>query len=634
MCGICGATGPNASTQVSRMIPVLSHRGPDAQGTWNGPGITIGHTRLSIIDLATGDQPMAYANGSLRISYNGEIYNYRRLRDRLRGRGHTFITHSDTEVILASYAEWGPKCVDELIGMFAFAIWDQHQRVLFLARDRLGIKPLYFVESDGELAFASEAKALLARSPQRPSVDPLSVHQALNYRYVRGDASMFQGLKRLPPAHVAEWRDGRLTISRYWSLPAASPDASNPRAELPRVMQEVVTDHLESDVAVSAFVSGGLDSTALAAWALESGSRQMDAFCMDFGTTHDEGGHAATASEALGLTFHPVRMTPNDFGRLREVAWHLDEPIADAITVATFILAEHAARHTKVVLSGEGADEVFAGYIHLRAIRSGDLLHGRHGWAAVAVARAFARILPGSLLEAAFPYPGRLGVSGRQMVHRILAGLRDPVATYRTLTQMFTQDERRDLYTEDFYAATMAYESAETERTRQLMAKSTSGLAGAMRLDAEDWLPNYTLHRLDRLLMAHGIEGRVPYVDHRVVEYALRLPPRALVSPLREKLALRSAAPTSIRRWANRPKQAFTVPLDDPAFGRAGHQAIGALLDDTIDADRGYFRREKLTAIAAGSTGDLLGSKRAMALAMLEAWHQVFVDPATLQHPA
>ena len=166
MCGICGATGPDASTQVSRMIPVLSHRGPDAQGTWNGPDITIGHTRLSIIDLATGDQPMAYAIGSLRISYNGEIYNYRRLRDRLRGRGHTFITQSDTEVILASYAEWGPKCVDELIGMFAFAIWDQHQRVLFLARDRLGIKPLYFVESDGELAFASEAKALLARSPQ------------------------------------------------------------------------------------------------------------------------------------------------------------------------------------------------------------------------------------------------------------------------------------------------------------------------------------------------------------------------------------------------------------------------------------------------------------------------------------
>ena len=634
MCGICGATGPDASAQVSRMISFLDHRGPDARGTWSGPEVAIGHTRLSIIDLATGDQPMVYADGSLRISYNGEIYNYRRLRERLRGRGHTFVTQSDTEVILAAYAEWGSKCVDELIGMFAFAIWDQRRRTLFLARDRLGIKPLYYLESAGEFAFASEAKALLARSPWRPSVDPVSVHQALNYRYVRGDTAMFQGLRRLPPAHVAEWRDGRLTISRYWSLPMVSPDAEHRHDELPSIMREVVTDHLESDVPVSAFVSGGLDSTALAAWASEAGSGEMDAFCMDFGTAHDECGHAAAASDALGMTFHAVRMAPHDFGKLRKVAWYLDEPIGDAITVATFILAERAARHTKVVLSGEGADEAFAGYIHLRAIRTGDLLRGPHGRAAIVMARALARIMPGSLLEAAFPYPGTLGASGRQVVRRLLAELRDPAATYRTLTQMFTPAERRDLYTDDFHAISAAYETAETERTRQLMARSPSGLAGAMRLDIEEWLPNYTLHRLDRLLMAHGLEGRVPYVDHRVLEYALRLPPRALVGPLREKLALRSAAPASIRRWASRPKQAFTVPLDEPAFGRAGHRAIRELLSDAIDANRGYFHRERLATIAAGSTGDLLGSKRAMALAMLEAWHQVFVDPAILQHPA
>ena len=626
MCGICGATGPSANTRVARMVKLLSHRGPDATGTWSNEHISIGHTRLSIIDLTTGEQPMQYANGALRISFNGEIYNYQSLRQQLQGRGHTFATTSDTEVIAAAFSEWGVRCVDKLIGMFAFAIWDERNKKLFLARDRLGIKPLYYQEHGGTFAFASETKALLTTSTGGFTVDPISVHQVASYRYVRGESTMIKGIKRLPPAHFAEWDTSGLKISRYWSLPQSSESLGNNRQDLSPLMQKVVEDHLVSDVPVGAFVSGGLDSTALAAWAMETGISDMDAFCMEFESIHNESDHAEKASRALGMTFNPVRMEASDFGKLREIAWHLDEPIGDAIAIATFSLAERAARQTKVVLSGEGADEIFAGYIHLRAIRMGDMLNGPLGAAIVAIGRSIAGITPNRLLQAAFPYPGTLGTDGSQLVRRLLTGLRNPTTTYRALTQLFSPEQRRTLYCPDFHDQITEYESAETNKAQAVMTDSSSGLAGAIRLDIEEWLPNYTLHRLDRLLMAHGLEGRVPYADHRIVEFASQLPANALISLTREKLALRSAAPSSIRPWSRRPKQAFTVPLDDPTFAQTGHGVVKQLIYDMIDARRGYFVSDELAGIANKVTGSLLSSKQAVALAMLEAWHQVFID--------
>ncbi len=627
MCGICGATGQGARSRSERMLQTILHRGPDATGYFSDDTIALGHARLSIIDLNTGSQPMTYADGRYVITYNGEIYNHRSLRETLEGRGHEFRTSSDTEVILAAYAEWGRACLQRLRGMFAFALWDTVERSLWLARDRLGIKPIYYLVNGGDIAFASETKALVASLPARPTVDSVALHQVMNYRYVRGARTMWEGIRRVPPGHTLYWHDGHVQLERYWEPPPASETADISTRELAELLESAVSEHLVSDVPVASFVSGGLDSTAVAAWACPHLRFPMQTFCLDFGTRHDETPHAEAASHHMGLDFHKVGMRPGDFRHLEKVMWHLDEPVGDAIAIATYVLGAEASEHAKVVLTGEGADEIFGGYIHHRAMRAADLLGRAHLTPLAARMAGLVRMLPQAVLGRAFPYPGTIGEAGKDRIQNLVSSIATGGRLYRNLTQVFGPAGWSSLYTPSFAATINDSEVAEDERARQRQARDGSGLAAAIRMDLEEWLPNYTLHRLDRLLMAHGLEGRVPFLDHRVVEAALLLPADRLLSPFREKRALRKAAPRRIRRWAQRPKQAFAVPLDEPTFARAASSRIKALISSAIDSKRGYLSTRELEKYLHIETGDLLTSKQIMAVATTEAWHRVFVDP-------
>ncbi len=626
MCGICGATGREARSKAERMLQTIMHRGPDATGYFDDDTIALAHARLSIIDLDTGSQPMSYADGRYVTVYNGEIYNHRSVRKTLEGRGHKFRTTSDTEVILAAYAEWGQACLHRLRGMFAFALWDTANRSLWLVRDRLGIKPLYYGINGREITFASETKAVVASLPARPSVDAVALHQVMNYRFVRGTRTMWEGIHRLPPGHTLLWRDGDIQIQRYWECPQASETMDLGTSELAELLESAVAEHLVSDVPVASFVSGGLDSTAIVAWAKPHLHFPMQNYCLNFGTRHDETIHARAASAEMGLDFRSIDMRPTDFKHLEKVIWHLDEPVGDAIAIATYVLAERASERTKVVLTGEGADEIFGGYIHHRAMRAADLLGSVHMAGIASHLAGAVRMLPQQFLGKVFPYPGTIGATGKNRIQELVAAVATPGALYRSLTQVFGRAGWSSLYSPSFAATINDVETAEDERARHCEARDGSALAAAIRMDLEEWLPNYTLHRLDRLLMAHGLEGRVPFLDHRVVEAALRLPAVRLLSPFREKKALRKAAPETIRRWADRPKQAFSVPLDEPAFARAAGLQIKDLITSALDSRRGYLSREELEKYLHVETGDLLTSKQVMAIATTEAWHRVFVD--------
>jgi asparagine synthase (glutamine-hydrolysing) len=608
------------------MLQTILHRGPDEVGHFNNDTVALAHARLSIIDLNTGTQPMSYANGRYVIVYNGEIYNHRSVREMLEGRGHKFRTSSDTEVILAAYVEWGRACLDRLRGMFAFALWDTADRSLWLVRDRLGIKPLYYAVNGREITFGSETKAVVASLPTRPSVDAVALHQVMNYRFVRGTRTMWEGIHRLPPGHTLRWHDGDIQIERYWQAPAASESADLETAELADLLEGAVTEHLVSDVPVASFVSGGLDSTAVAAWAKPHLQFPMQTYCLNFGTRHDETHHARAASAEMELDFRAIEMRPADFRHLEKVMWHLDEPVGDAIAIATYVLAEQASTGTKVVLTGEGADEIFGGYIHYRALRSVDVLGKARLAGLTSRLAGVVPMIPQQFLGKVFPYPGTIGAAGKDRIQQLVTAIGTPGAPYRNLTQVFGREGWSRLYSPAFAATVNDVEAQEDERARQTEARDGSALAAAIRMDLEEWLPNYTLHRLDRLLMAHGLEGRVPFLDHRVVEAALRLPAASLLSPFQEKKALRKAAPERIRRWADRPKQAFSVPLDEPAFAEAAGSQIKELIASAIDSRRGSLSTGELERYLHFGTGDLLSSKQVMAIATTEAWHRVFVD--------
>ncbi|MEK6715953.1 MAG: asparagine synthase (glutamine-hydrolyzing), partial [candidate division NC10 bacterium] len=378
MCGIAGYVGTVAPEVLSAMLRQLAHRGPDDAGTHVEPGVGLGMTRLAIIDLAGGRQPMSNEDGSLWIIFNGEIYNYRELRPDLLARGHRFQSRSDTEVILHLFEDEGEACVDRLRGMFAFAIWDARRRRLFLARDRMGKKPLYYWHRDGLFLFASEIKALLCHPAVSRALDPDAFHHYLAFGYTPTDRSAFAGIAKLPPAHTATLADGSLTLRRYWGLPRgdslAPPQGGVPElaARVRHELREAVRLRLESDVPLGVFLSGGIDSSAVVASMREVTGQRIATFSIGFGQatpSFDELPYARMVAQRFETDHTEEILEPKVADLLPAIVHHFDEPFADSSAIPTFVVAQATARHVKVALSGIGGDETFGGYPRYLGLR-------------------------------------------------------------------------------------------------------------------------------------------------------------------------------------------------------------------------------------------------------------------------
>jgi asparagine synthase (glutamine-hydrolysing) len=553
MCGIAGTMSldgrPVRVDEVRAMCAAMVHRGPDAGGFLFDASIALGMRRLSIIDLATGFQPLRNEDGSIWIVFNGEIYNFRELRRELEQRGHTFATTSDTEAIVHLYEEYGTRCVERLRGMFAFAIWDGRRRQLFAARDRLGIKPLYYAETAGRLAFASELRALLeVRSIER-AVNWRALSRLVTFLAPPQSEALVAGVKKLPPGHLLIAGPGRgVRVEPYWDVVFA-PDYGKSERWFVERLREVVAEsvglHLVSDVPLGAFLSGGIDSSSVVATMAKLRTDPVKTFSIGFREAeYSEAPHARRVAGHVGTEHHELILEPGDVPDLDEMVGHLDEPFGDASAIPTYAVSRLAARHVKVVLSGDGGDELFGGYTrYLVEARERQWRLPRPARRLLALA---ARVIPD-------------GVRGRNFTrHFSLAGF----DRYLDAGTMVRADDRRRLFRPDVLSALADYDPWDEER-RYLSRVDGDWLSALQYLDLKSYLPLDILTKVDRMSMAVSLEARVPLLDHRVVEFAATIPPELKLRNGTTKYILKRAMegilPADI---ITRPKQGFEVPLE------------------------------------------------------------------------
>ncbi|GMV31406.1 MAG: asparagine synthetase B [Rhodanobacteraceae bacterium] len=619
MCGIVGvfnvASRDEAARLVAQMNGQIIHRGPDDDGAWIGDRAAVGMRRLSIIDLAGGHQPMMTEDGVV-IVFNGEIYNYRTLRARLERDGYRFRTQSDTEVILNLYHRGGLTALDALEGMFAICLVDGRRGKAFLVRDRLGIKPLYFAESGGRLYFASEIKAILAALPQRPAVDAQSVHDYLALRYVPAPGTIWRGISKLPPGHrlTYDLRSNAWEIERYWSVGFAA-DPVDPARDYESEFRDrflaAVESHLvTSDVPVGTLLSGGLDSSAVTAAIAELGVRGLNTFSVAFeeGGSFSELEFARAAAEQIGAQHHEVVIGQREFiDFLPQFVWYADEPLADLASIPLYYVAHLARQHVKVVISGEGADEVLAGYhfeLYAQRIDERERLLGWTPRWVFAIASAFAS--------------GRRREALRRMSKEGWTAL---IRAQRPSATDYWRDER---LAELWRGSPAKPVEGVIERWYD-DGKSTKPLDMLQNAWCQDWLVEDLLMKADKMTMANSIELRVPYLTHSLVEWAQRLPVPWRVGDRRSgytsKRILRAFAASRVpRQIIERPKQGFPVPAYRWLAGDLGAWAAQRLSDDRSPIYEWLAREPALAAVAAARAGDDDAAHRTWALLVLDYW--------------
>lgn len=631
MCGICGIAG--APGQLVRahlledMCRAMSHRGPDEQGFVIRGSVALGMTRLSIIDLESGQQPVHSEDGRAWIVFNGEIYNYRELREELLGLGHRMYTKSDTEVALHAYEQWGPNCLKRLNGMFALAIWDERTRTLFLARDRMGIKPLHYVQLSGGLAFASEIKALLRLPRVTAEVDPQALADYLVLEFVPSPNTMLRAVRKLPPGHHASWCevDRSLSVRRYWDVTLT--DDEHPRGwdpdqcakQLRDLIREVVRKELVADVPVGVFLSGGIDSSTVAAMMCELQPSGVNSFSIGFtDPSFDESNYARLVARHLGTTHHELLLEPQTVHDLiPEVTLKLDEPLADASIIATYLLSRFTREHVKVALGGDGGDELFAGYPTLLAHKLATYY------------RRLPKLLRGGLIPAAVT---RLPVSFDNLsfdfkARRFIAGA-DHSLGERHVRWMgaFAPSDVLEILTPEMAEMLTSPPGAEPVARHLRVMGASAELTQVLYLDMKLYLENDILVKLDRASMMASLEARVPLLNVDLVEYAARLPLslklRGWQSKYLLKRAMRGKLPEAV---LNRSKKGFGIPLARWFQGPLREFLLDTLSESQL-RQHGHFRSEVVQRLIDDHLAGRQDNRKPLwALLAYQRWYDTYV---------
>jgi asparagine synthase (glutamine-hydrolysing) len=623
MCGIAGRYHYDPAQPVDRdvliaMTDAVAHRGPDAAGYFQAPGIGLGHRRLSIIDLATGDQPLANEDGTVQVVFNGEIYNFAEVRSELVARGHRFRTSSDTEVIVHGYEEWGERCVQRFRGMFAFGLWDSTAHRLLLARDRFGVKPLYYADLPGVgLVFGSEIKSILENAdvPRGWRADALDAY--LTLLYVPAPDTIYQAIRKLPPAHVLVAERGQVRISRYWDLSfPGDGDATREEEyleELDRLMREAVRLRLISDVPLGAFLSGGIDSSTVVAYMKETSDTRPVTMSVGFeDQAYDEVEHAEAVARHLDCEFHALVANPQVEDLLPKLAWHFDEPFADSSAVPTYYVSKAARELVTVALSGDGGDELWAGYTRHKVEHAEQRVRGALGGAS-RVAGWLAQALP-------------LSVKGARSL-RHLASSPDQAYALKHAYGMFEPGAKSRLYSGDFAASIRHADAFASFRDAWRDCPSRDPMDRALYVDARTYMIDDVLTKVDRMSMAVSLEAREPLLDHKLLEFAARVPMALKLKNGRSKYLLRrlleKRVPASI---IDRPKRGFAAPIGEWLRGPLRAMTTELLLDGRL-RDRGIFEpREVARLWSEHRDGRADHRHRLWQLIMLELWFRRFID--------
>src|SRR5215211_731228 len=624
MCGICGlvsldgASGPDPAA-LAAMNEALVHRGPDSDGRMIAGPCGLAMRRLSIIDLAGGDQPIANEDGRICVIQNGEIYNYRELMDRLRARGHTFSTQSDTEVLVHLYEERGAAFVEDLRGMFTVALWDAGEGRVVLARDRFGIKPLYYRVADGTLSFASELKALLRQPGFSREIDPAALEAFLAFNSIPAPLTIFKQARKLPPGHLLIAERGEVSISRY-ARPSPAPadqlrteDEEALAEELRGRLRDSVRAHLVSDVPVGVLLSGGIDSCALTALAAAESGYQVSTFSIGFEEgSFDELDRARLVAERYGTDHHELVLRPDAVDLLPRLVEAFDEPFGDSSALPTYLVSELAADTVKVVLSGEGGDELFGGYYTYVA----DRLAPRVGKAAPFL-RPLVELLPSSSAKVSFDYKAKRFMRGAHL---------PPVERHHAWKEIFSPEAQDELLDADRIS-----DPIDVYRARYAETEGAQDLARLQDLDLGIYLVDDLLVKTDRASMAHSLEARVRFCDPVVAEFALALPSTQKVRGFSKKRLLRKAmAPLVPRSIIRGRKKGFSIPLAAWLRGELEPFAREILAPETLRR-QGYLRPERVLGLLDSHVSqreDL--SRQIWGLMTLTLWAERYSAPARL----
>lgn len=625
MCGITGFINHRKDAPVAhrealldKMCGLIEHRGPDEQGTVVRDRAALGMRRLSIIDLKTGQQPIYDCTGNLAIVFNGEIYNFRELKTELEQRGHRFKTNSDTETIVHAFEEYGEKCLEHLRGMFAFAIWDFKNESLFLARDRVGKKPLFYSKTEaGDFVFGSELKTLLAYDGVKREIDFAALDAYLTFGYVPEEFCIFKNIHKLAPAHYLVYENGKISTENYWDFDYQTPTDIKSEDEyvegLRALLAEAVNIRLVSEVPLGAFLSGGVDSSAVVGTMAKTSAQPVKTFSIGFHEdSFNELKYARLAAKHFGTEHHEFVVTPDLVEIVDDLVGHFDEPFADSSALPTFMVSKMAREFVTVVLSGDGGDELFAGYTRYVTDKRRSGLEKMPK-----ILRRGAQALSANL-----PHSAR----GRNFLYN--AAL-DPLERYINSVSHFSALNKKSLYASDFQTKLNGYFGAGEKvflRTAQFPATGDA-TDNLLYLDSKTYLPGDILTKVDRMTMANSLEARVPLLDHKLIEFVLKIPARLKLKNLETKYifrrAVRGLVPDAI---LDRPKQGFGVPIGE-WINLQLRERISQDLNDSRTLTRGYFDQNYVRMLTdEHRRGRRDHSHSLWILWMLELWHRQYVD--------
>lgn len=625
MCGICGEYNflhrRAEKSVIQSMLEVLHHRGPDDEGIYIADSIGLGHKRLSIIDLDTGKQPISNEEGNLQIIFNGEIYNFTELKDSLKKRGHVFKTKTDTEVIIHLFEDYGVKSVEKLQGMFAFALWDEKEKKLFLARDRIGKKPLYYTVTSDACIFASEIKALLKHPGVGRDINISSIDTFLTYQYIPAPLTIFKNIFSLPPGHTMMVnQDKKICISRYWEIDFSKKlSLSMQEAEeaVLNTLKKAVRKRMISDVPLGAFLSGGIDSSAVVALMSEISERKVKTFSIGFEEEpFSELEYARIIAHRYNTEHHEFIVKPDAVEILPKLVWHYDQPYADSSALPSYYLARETRKYVTVALNGDGGDENFAGYLRHRAnIIASTLSHmvPKGAW---------------HVLDSAIPLASKQK-SFLRYFKRFVQAAGEPPARRNLLWHCLFRDElKRELYTGDMKNELKDTDSYSFMEDIYNQSKSNNLLDSILYTDINAYLPYDLLVKMDIATMAHSLEVRSPFLDHELMELSAGLPSKFKMHLFNGKYVLKKCieryVPSQILK---RRKMGFGVPLEQ-WFRR---KKLNSFLKDTVlstrSIERGYFNKKFIeTLITEHEEKKVDHGYRLWALLVFEIWHRVFMD--------
>lgn len=624
MCGIAGFISENSERTAERaslldaMCKEIIHRGPDEQGTAIEGRAAMGMRRLSIIDLATGQQPIYNTDRSKLIVFNGEIYNYRELKKDLEGRGYKFRTNSDTETIIHAFDEFGPACLDRLRGMFAFAIWDQKDQSLFLARDRVGKKPLFYTLAGGDLIFGSEIKVLLKHPGVKRELEHGALDAYLTFGYVPEELCILKGIHKLEPGHFLTFKNGNIKKERYWDFDYSRETLAADEAEIASDLLAKLTDavgvRLISEVPLGAFLSGGVDSSAVVGLMSRILDKPVKTFSIGFNEdSFNELKYAQMAASHFKTDHHEFMITPESFGAIDELVWHFDEPFADPSSLPTYMLSKMARDHVTVALSGDGGDELFAGYT--RYVKDKD----RSGFGLLPEGFRERMLRP---LSQALPH----GTRGKNYLFNISL---DAAGRYIDSISHFNGPNKRKLLSSEIQTKMNGTFGRGDELFRQIAGSSNSSDAidNLLYLDSRTYLPGDILTKVDRMSMASSLETRSPLLDQELIDYSSRIPSSLKLKGHETKYIFKKAVEGFVpREILYREKQGFGVPIGEWINSQLRERIVGDL-SERRTSERGYFDAKYVNLlIDEHRRGRRDHSHALWTLWMLELWHRRYID--------